>query len=566
MIQKVLQTISRLKWWIVAFFIVFFVLLLNSRPYYILMGLDNVSPFFGLDILWYRIKSDATVITNGPLLFTPTVLLGYALQMPAWIISHFHYFGSFMFGLAGYLLLVRKFGRKYKVGLPKWYPVLAVLFISGHLITLWLFSLVQFFYIAAFAGIPWVILYLTQKEVFAVRPQYALYIVGILFFFVSSMNLVAFLLFTIQVLIVAWFLKDENTNALLIGKKTAGILAFWFFSLQIMLLAAGKNEFLLLNIWQHLSKITIHPFTSTITNDLRLAENIMSNFLNTLRFATGWILMVDATNTKVFTFAEMYKSNPFIIGAGYIPLLFAFIIFFKPFHGLGQKLSFKPYEKYLLMGTFITSIVMTSYFATITQFIPVLREVLRFPSIKMWPLLLVFSLFLVFAAYYEFQKTETNRKNTALVLILLFIGILANGFPLFTGQIFSRHVAVQIPAEYEKIKTSYSQQFFVYPRPQKLYFREYPWGYYGSDFMGYYTTKHVIDLTSVSDDYNKYYEFQNSLLKCENTALFNNVTIIIEKWGTVEDFTANNPDIVACIQNKFVKTETNQYFDFYELK
>lgn len=566
MIHRVLQVISRFRWWIAAFSIISFVLLLNSRPYYILMGLDNVSPFFGLDILWYRIKNDSTIITNGPLIFTPTLLIGYTLQLPAWLISHVHYFGSFIFGLFGYTLLVRRFSRKFKIGLPQWYPVLTVLFIGGHLVSLWLLSLVQFFYIAAFAGIPWVILYLTEKSFFVIKPQYVLYFMGILFFFVSSMNLVAFSLFTIQILAIVWLLKDENTNLLRILIKTSGVLSVWFFSLQIILIVSGKNEFLLANIWQHLSKITIHPFTSFITNDLRLAENVMSNFLNTLRFATGWILMVDASNNKIFNFAELYKTNPLIIFAGYIPLLAAFIILFKPFDGLAQKLNFKGYEKYILLGIFVTSIVMTSYFGTITQYIPVLKEVLRFPSIKLWPALLIFSLFIIITAYFEFQKAATNRKVHLPLLVIVLIGILTNGFPLFTGQIFSIHVAVQIPLEYEKIKTSQSQQFLVYPRPQKLYFREYTWGYYGSDFMSYYTTKHVIDRTSVSDDYNRYTELQDDLYNCENLSAFTNVTIILERWGSYEEIVTNHASEMNCIQNQFVKTEANQYFELYELK
>jgi hypothetical protein len=68
----------------------------------VIMGLDNISPWFSWEVNLWRTFNSGNFFEFGPLLLNPVIHLLGLFSFPAWINSHLYIWGAFVLGIYFY--------------------------------------------------------------------------------------------------------------------------------------------------------------------------------------------------------------------------------------------------------------------------------------------------------------------------------------------------------------------------------------------------------------------------------------------------------------------------------
>lgn len=521
-----------------------------------MMGLDNASPFFDFTTLLYRIFRNDNFFEFGGLFYAPGMWLA-ALGFSPWIASHIQYWSSFIVGITGMFLIASYFfsgkewtDKKYKTFVNSPYLVITLFFLLGNLVTIWIYNQPIILFSSAFAGIPaLIILFMHNKK--ARDNQYMkIYLaIGLMYFFTTSINIVAFTFFFIQASIIAAVLayyKKEELKTVMIRTFIVGI--SWLVLTQVLLFFTPQKNFILSEIFNYGQIIASDAKSSTITDSLIIAESTRNSLLNVMRFATGWMQLNDAANERVFIFAHLYNEVFFfllgLLVPGIILVSSAFVV--------------KKYPKMkVLYGTFIiTSLLMSTYLIAVYSYIPFVREMTRWISSKLWPTFLISSGILFVHSLQVLAELMPRWNRVVKAFVIVALGIYA--FPWLTGQIINRYSYVKLPQEYITLENFSKDTTILYlPAPQKEYMRQYQWGYYGSDFLHYLTKASLIDNGQFAARNNKYGDYIQAVGGCEIEKL-DGIDVIIIDNSLSYIYTEVPPcfDRFPTVKNKYFTTIT----------
>lgn len=468
-----------------------------------IMGLDNYSPYFDFNVNFFRIFRADTFFEFGGLVFLPWIHVLVLLHVPPWIISQLFLWGSIGFGVFGCVLLIRRLilvnTSPSGMGNEKFMITTGgVLFLISSLVVIWMANQPNIVFLAAFAGIPVFIhflLFFERKNCDWKKIMF--WIAGILSLFASSLNIAAFMMFLIQGVIIAIvagmvFFKIDIKKVFLRGLTVLGV---WIVVIQVLLLFfTPMKRIVTAEVYIHLQDIIANELTVDVTDDLRASELQNNSFLNTARFATGWMELHSDNGESVFSHYTAFMHDPVLVIAGLTPLIIVIVAY-----PAAVKKNKRVRLLYLLLGVGI--LLMSRYAVMVYGHIPLIREGLRWVSSKLWPLLLYPMLMLfLFSTLTLLRDLKGNMRY--LLIAVVTAALMIHAFPWWTGRVISRHAQVDLPTQYEEVFSHYDENdtILYLPLPQSSYFRRYEWGYFGSDFLRYMTKADVVDGASLSNN------------------------------------------------------------------
>lgn len=521
------------NWGLLAIILITVLLIgINIHPNYTVIGLDNASPYFSTQIIFNRIRDTSSIIYGGIAFQLPFLFIAESLKISPALISNYYIFSNFFLGITGTYLLLKKIRNENGVAL------LGTLVLLASLFTFWIFSHPNFLFLAAYGSIPFLILLLAQSKK---KPwHYLLLAFFTLIFLTTSLNIVAFFLYSIQILILVKILFPKTRW------KTLGIwliltVLFWFLTLQTIKLINGDTTFLVANIVNYVQSLVNNPYIPVITEDIIASEKTNTIF-HTLSFSMGWTELHDIRNIPVFGHYHLYRQNILFLMMGIIPAILALATIFID----------KTKKTYSLTILFILFILLSSrYGILLIERIPYIADALRWASSKFWPLYL-FPLLILFTKTSKEIIKRTRASTQAFFFTLLVIILTIYSIPVLGGNLLSEKTLVNIPREYFTIPKNSS--ILILPQPQKLYMREYNWGYYGSDFISYINNSKIVDAANLyesASDYRKILESKSIPTEIHYLVYDNSV-----------DTTREYNEILE----KFNLIESNRYFDLYERK
>lgn len=512
------------------------ILLKNFNQADTIMGLDNASPWFGLSFVFNLIHKSDSFIEFGPLLFSPFLQLGYAITAHPALISQIVYWGNFLLGMLGFLILLTSSERRNKNILL----VISFTLVLGHLVTLWIFSQPTYLFLHAFSGVPWLIYVLKLRRApsaFLLLPA----AFGFFSFLVTFLNPVAFTLYFVLCVVIAYFLEETLSISTLV-KRSILVGIILLFIIQTSLLLSGRNTPLWTDI-QAYTQVQIESSSNILASQsLRKSEIENNSLTNVMRFATGWMELNDLENRNLFTHKDVYQKSILFIIIQLSPIAFISWWYLRKKRGTRK-------QRKLLIAYFLAVVLSSTYFLILIGGIPYLSDAWRWPTSKVWPLLTI-------PVWYLFLSTlsEIPQRRIFFALCVVIIGLLIQSFPWVTGQVVTKYALHEFPQEYRELQVLTSEDtVLVLQNPQKGQFRYYDWGYYGTDFLSFLTHATIIDGTrtnAVNKDYRKLTENPESWYSAKITHVVVDSTLQQSNTLTITDFLTNH---VVILDTPFYK-------------
>lgn len=529
------------------------IILVNLHNNSFIIGLDNMSPFFNSQSIIDKVFSNngSQFFAYFPMLFIlPFFEILKALNIPLWLINQSYLFISLWLGIIGAGYLTKNVLSKFKIE-NKYSILFGSLFYFANLCTYWIFNQPNYFFVAAFASIPWLIEWgisiLTKRNSNSIVVIFR--IIALVLFFQTTINLVSTITYTFSILLIIIALtlgeklskKDYIGLAIKIGIGIISILILW----QAGLFISGNREFVITRLYNHYTSIQSNSMTEAITKDLQASGILKNTILNNIVFKNSWAETHTGENVRLFQSFEYYNS---IVG------LIGFLPFILAIYTLG--ISIKK-DKLKISGLhfliFLGLVLMSSTLIKLTLNAPFVGEFFRWSASKFWPLLIFPILILSTTALGKIKKNWVY----ALTAILMFIYI----FPIFKGELFSKELTVKLPNEYFELdkRIDSNKLYYYIPTPQNLYFYDYSFGYFGSDFVSYLTKgdSQTSGTLSYFDNIEKYDSLTSKLLKCDEKA--KGVNIIF-------DTNISNTDlkIKECLETKYKLISNSESLYIYE--
>jgi hypothetical protein len=541
------------------------IVLINSDPSSVIMGIDNASPYFYPNFSLSRIKGASTFINPGLVFAAPIFSILRNISISPEILSNLYILGMFPIGIISTAKLTEKIGHHINKTNPKIITVLAALIYGCSLLTLWIFGHPNFMFIAAYGAIPAVLYSLATFD--NSLKSWILIILSSWLFLFTSQNVIAFTLFILQILILASLSRSqiqEKTPKKAFIKTViwaTAIILIWLSTLQIIAFTNNDQTFVIGNLVKYTQQLQENNLMPQVKNDLIAAER-ESSLLNSARFALGWMELHTTKGKPVFEYYDTYKNNFLFILIGIIPTLAGILFTVKHKPESKKELHFVYIMGFLMIiGVFLNS----RYFLDLIKSIPKVSDALRWSSSKFWPIYYIPLTILGSLGLSHLINSLKNAllQNTTLIAIILIFFLYA--FPVLTGNLISSQVKVDLPKEYLKIKntTHPDDSILNIPAPQGLYFREYKWGYFGSDFLSFVTKADIIDAANVFENPNEYEKFIDQLESCQITGEIDKI-IYDKSLVEIEDTNFNYDRIEECLNKDFDKIEENDYFVIYK--
>ena len=394
--------------------------------------------------------------------------------------------------------------------------IAGVLYITT-LWTAWVFNFNMMPYITQFGFLPLVILciYLLFEN-WSYRRLLYLFLALVLF---TATSVIATLFFVDIVLIVFFILffgflfKYKIKKIILTICVVLVTQLFWLLPFVGYTISASNNL---------IGSYTNRSITAS-TVDL---EKDMMTLGNSARFFTRLLGTTDDPNTGsyIFPFSSDYNQYDFYKVIGYTPLLFS--VLGLVFIIAKKKYSLIPLWIVMLGCLFLLknqNAPLGGVYVWLQDNIPVFKEVFRWVSSKLLqPYLITLVLtagigFLLFANFLgSFLKGKWKYLPIAFLSVLVSASSLFYAEYLFTGELFTKRAVVSLPDEYyqleEYLKNDTDGRIYYAPPANNGYFREYNWGFVGSQFLGYVIPNPLMDMSlSIGSAYG-----ESAMLKLEN--------------------------------------------------
>jgi len=501
------------------------------------MGADNASPYFNPIQILSRIKDTSAVIFGGIVFQVPFLQTLKLIGLTPEVISNIYVFTNFFFGIIGIALIIRRQTHNF------WATIFGSLIFVTSLFTFFIFSQPNFLFIAAYGSIPMLIYILSRNKLN--WYHWVLLVLFSISFLTTTLNIVAFGLYWFQILVLSQILvKDKKLwkRNLLWGII---LILLWIATIQIIMAMNGDYKLFIVNIYQYTQDLLTNAYMPTVTSGI-LASEKTNSLVRTIQFALGWMELHNSSNQPIFEFYSTYRENILYTLLGIIPFLLSLLV-----------IVYKKSKKYLLLLLILLLFVLASsgIGMSIIEKIPYLSSSLRWASSKLWPMYVI--PITILPAVVIAGIIKGKKLITKLVLLIPLITILCvYSYPVLNGKLISSKVLVNIPNEYYNLPTD--SKILVLPHAQKLYMRDFEWGYYGSDFISYINNSQIVDGANMYE-YATEYEYI-----LENGVIPSDVKYILYNTSSEINLDSDLKQKSLELLKDLKPINSNQYFTLYE--
>lgn len=501
--------------YILLLLILSIITLVNIHPNQYVLGLDNISPYFGTEFIADKVFSSNSFlfISYWPLLLiSPLFDVLHSLSISYEAIIQGYLFLSLFIGVFGAGKLSQVFNKDSK---GQSIYLLGSIFYLTTLLTYWIFNQPNLFFVAAYASIPWLIVLFIQIHDRSFNMKSVLfYLFIIILFLQTSINLVAFVTYLFSTVLLTGiflYIRDFKVDLKRLFIVLIFSLILWFGIMQILLMFAPNRLFIGNVISDHVTELRGNPNTEEISTSLTDSGLLRGDLVNSIRFAGNWFEIHDSENIPLFQGYSQYNSV-YMVLVGLLPF---FLILSGPYL---QKEKKDRKRSIIMSIIIIIGVLITSkYLLLLIANIPLLSDAFRWNASKFWPLYIV--PLAIFSSYSHRSITDRLKPLSKGVIIVFIIVIqLIYIYPIFQGELFSTRLVNNIPEEYFEIDgyLEESDKLIYLPLPSRLYFYDYDWGYFGSTFITYMTKGDDVD-TGILDYFyhtESYKDISNSLEDC----------------------------------------------------
>lgn len=426
------------------------------------------------------------------------------LFTPSWLISQLLYFVSLFVGSISIASLIRKMISRSKL---KRYANLGYL-LGGityftTLWSMWLFYQNMSPYIINFGFLPLLLLsiYLYSKE-----NNFK----NLIFIFLSSILLTpAFViatLFVIDFIFIVTFVLFVNLTSKYGRKREIKNI---FITIGIFLITQLFWILPFIHYTLTNSSDILDSYTNrTITSNVIDLETDSQTLINSARLYNRSLYEKDG-DEYLFPMSEFFITYDFYKVLGLLPAVFSII-------ALVYALFRKNYQLFFWgiigLGALFLIKVLNPPFGEVFRWlqgnIPLFKQVLRWPFSKLGQIYLIcITILSVFGVAYLtkfFASFVQKRFLKRLFILTCFVSIcilqLIYSEYLFRGDFFADRAVVNVPSRYFELEKYLSEndsvgRIYYAPPSNNNYFREYEWGFWGSQFISYILPNPVMDIS-----------------------------------------------------------------------
>ena len=491
--------------------ILILVSLLSFKEGFFLLSNDNYSPELNPTLsvqryiespAWrsYRVLGFASESEQADV-FRSGIFAGLETFLPNWSIGQIFALISLCVGTLSMAYLTTIFIRDFvSTKYSRYIFLISGVMYLTTLWTAWVFNFNMMPYITQFGFLPLLLLsvYLLMKD-WSWAKVLLLSIASILF---SSSSVIATLFFV---------------NIFLI----TGAFIYWGYlhKTKIRKILIGIGIFILLQLFWFLPFIQ-YPFSSTqniidsytnraITANTIDLESQMMTVSNSARFYTRLLGTIDnpSTESYIFPMSEDFQAYDIYKVVGLLPLFLSimgliFCIFKKKWKLL--PLWFVLFALLFLLKN--QNPPLGGIYIWLQENFNIFKQVFRWVSSKLgqsYLILLVITSVIGFLYTVDFYASFFKRKERKLfvlipVILIITIPLFYSEY-LFKGQLFTNRALVNLPEEYYSLGEVLSEdgngRVFYAPPANNGYFREYEWGFVGSQFLGYIIPNPLMDMS-----------------------------------------------------------------------
>lgn len=453
----------------------------------------------------------------------------------------------------------------------------------GTLWTVWTFYQTISPFVSNFGFLP-LLLYAVYKyiKITDAKNGMSLFISSIIF---SSVCVISTLFF-VDIIFIAIF---ALVFAIICGKKSDVIFRKFFRTIGLILLT---QLFWLLPFLFYVITTSGDIVNSTvnrsITGSVIDLETQMQTGINTLRLYSR-ILTDSNGKDLLFSYANNYLTYDFYKYFGLLPALLSLIAI--PFIFVKKNYKLLIFVIFLLGCWFVIKASNPPFgvvFTWFQEYIPLFKQVFRWPSSKLYEIFLIsISILAPFGFIYLIDFLLSFVKRNVLKIAIFVISILFLILPqiiyseyIFNGELFAKNSLVQVPNEYYELKeylynNDTKGRIYYAPPSNNNYFREYNWGFRGSQFISYIIPNPVLDiaLTMGSNTAeNAMIEIQNAFRSGDKDT-FNQLLnrydvnyVLVDKSTVVNGFTFDiNWNVSEVVLSDLEGIWSNNFLTLYKL-
>lgn len=452
----------------------------------------------------YRVLGFASESEQADI-FRSAVYSVFDLFFPSWLTGQLFYFFSMIVGSISMACLTKKFILKSKLSrYANWGYLFSGITYFTTLWTMWLFYQNMAPYIVNFGFLPLLLISIygySQENTW--KNVLILFFTSILFTATSVIatlfvvDLVFILLFTIFVNFTSKYRrKREVKNILIILGVFLVTQLFWILPFVHYTLTTSSD--------------IVDSYTNrSITSSVIDLETNSQTLINSARMYNRTLFDQDG-NSYLFPMAELFQTYDFYKVIGLIPALLALVALVFSIFIKNYKLLF-----WVVIGIgslFLIKVLNPPWgniFLWLQENIPLFKQVFRWPFSKLGQIYLIcISILSTFGAIYliKFFSSFVSKKFLKrLTIIVFFVSLsilpLIYSEYMFKGDIFAKRALVNIPSQYYELKdylvgNDQTGRIYYAPPSNNNYFREYEWGFWGSQFISYIIPNPVMDMSS----------------------------------------------------------------------
>jgi len=228
-----------------------------------------------------------------------------------------------------------------------------------------------------------------------------------------------------------------------------------------------------------------------------------------------------------------------------------------------------------------------SVYLWLQENIPLFKQVFRWVSSKLGQVYLILLVLTSSVGYIyivnffgSFFSKKWRKILVSISVIIISIIFLFYAEYLFKGQLFTSRAAVNLPDQYyllkEEISKDTTSRIFYAPPANNGYFREYDWGFIGSQFLGYIIPNPIVDMSlSIGSDVG-----EKAVLELTNDFNSGNITELnsdLEKYNIKYILVDRslvkgrygyslNWDLVNAYTSTWDKVWSQDFLELYQLK
>ncbi len=489
--------------------------ILSIQPGKYLLSNDNYSPELNPTLsvsrylespAWrgYRVLGFASESEQADV-FRSLFYVVFNLFLPSWLISQLFYFVSLVVGSICIATLLRALVKKSKLKrYSNWGYLLGGITYFTTLWSMWLFYQNMAPYIVNFGFLPLLLLFVYRYS----RQDNAKYLILILLscilltptFVIATLFIIDFIFifsFTIFVNFTSRYGRRREMKNILI--------TIVIFLLTQLFWILPFIHYTFTNSSDIINSYTNRSITSNVID----LESDSQTLINSARFYNRSLFEKDGER-DLFVMSDLYLTYDFYKVLGLFPAIFSIIALIFGLTKKNFKLLF--WGVIGLVSLFLIKVHNPPFgevFRWLQESVPLFKQVFRWPFSKLGQIYLIcitvlstFGYIYLTRFFASFIEKKFLKRTFILVsFVSMCIMQLIYSEYMFRGDTFADRAMVDVPKRYFELNEYLKEndptgRIYYAPPSNNNYFREYEWGFWGSQFISYILPNPVMDISS----------------------------------------------------------------------